>query len=538
MLRRIKDLVFLLLGLLLLGGLGGFAWLTNHPDAEIVDEAVYWPVVGPLAEMFRERFRQPTAEEAYERQRQAWIDGATTEMPDEPLDLAALQAGSGAAQRSRSIPPQATAPPPVASSRVAPAELSPAEPESAPSQPTTSPPSRPELDPDRVYTIGELRRMGNGSVEPIKQFQSESQPAPKRTVVPTQNGEMVRIEHGTRLYAEPDESSELLREVKRRQGAFTIMQALESRDDWHLVNVDGVRGWMKVVPKSWDEVKRFEPRRTGPISPRSAPSAFLVWAHETIGEDRIRAELGPHKLSTDVEDAELIAYLDTVAGQVEALYRERFDRKPRGLPRAHAVLFSSREDYQAFLTETGARGQIVHSAGVAMTGMLAFYRSGSRDSMAGTVIHEMTHMINRRAIGPGLPSWLEEGLAETLATSALRDDGTIVPDQWARRDGTSFAGQLLAQTGGLPPLRRLLSLDQAVFVSPLEALQSYALAGYFVRFLLDGEDGRYRKGFLKFLDATAGGTPASITHLERRLDASVDDIEPALLEWIKVQTRS
>ena len=35
---------------------GGFAWLTHHPEAEIVRRAESWPFVGPLASQFRQRF--------------------------------------------------------------------------------------------------------------------------------------------------------------------------------------------------------------------------------------------------------------------------------------------------------------------------------------------------------------------------------------------------------------------------------------------------------------------------------------------------
>jgi hypothetical protein len=37
----------------------GFAWLTRHPESPWIDRAVDWPLVGPLAERFRDRWRPP-----------------------------------------------------------------------------------------------------------------------------------------------------------------------------------------------------------------------------------------------------------------------------------------------------------------------------------------------------------------------------------------------------------------------------------------------------------------------------------------------
>ena len=45
--------------LLLLVVLAGFAWMTQNPDAEILETATEWPLIGPLAERFRERYLGP-----------------------------------------------------------------------------------------------------------------------------------------------------------------------------------------------------------------------------------------------------------------------------------------------------------------------------------------------------------------------------------------------------------------------------------------------------------------------------------------------
>lgn len=54
-----RNLVLLLLLILCLAPFAGFAWLTHHPEAEILVQAQEWPVVGPLASWFRDQYLPP-----------------------------------------------------------------------------------------------------------------------------------------------------------------------------------------------------------------------------------------------------------------------------------------------------------------------------------------------------------------------------------------------------------------------------------------------------------------------------------------------
>ena len=45
--------------LLVLGALGGLAWLTHHPETPWLVRAAGWPVVGPLAVRFRAAYLPP-----------------------------------------------------------------------------------------------------------------------------------------------------------------------------------------------------------------------------------------------------------------------------------------------------------------------------------------------------------------------------------------------------------------------------------------------------------------------------------------------
>jgi hypothetical protein len=52
-----RDRSLAIAGLVAIALAAGFAWLTRHPDSPWLDRAADWPLVGPLAERFRERWR-------------------------------------------------------------------------------------------------------------------------------------------------------------------------------------------------------------------------------------------------------------------------------------------------------------------------------------------------------------------------------------------------------------------------------------------------------------------------------------------------
>ena len=67
--------------------------------------------------------------------------------------------------------------------------------------------------------------------------------------------------------------------------------------------------------------------------------------------------------------------------------------------------------------------------------------------VAATLIHELVHALNTRSIGPALPPWLDEGLAEDLSYAALGPGGEIRTFELAgkrveERDRTLFMGPL------------------------------------------------------------------------------------------------
>ncbi len=121
--------------------------------------------------------------------------------------------------------------------------------------------------------------------------------------------------------------------------------------------------------------------------------------------------------------------------------------------------------------------------------------------LLGTLVHELVHLLNRRAIGPALPSWLDEGLADDLGASRIDPDGRLWPGTWSRTldaheneiriSGGEAALRDLADVfgpdGSAPgrlDLGAMLALEWEEFVAEQGAELHYAAAAAFIRMLL------------------------------------------------------
>jgi hypothetical protein len=165
--------------------------------------------------------------------------------------------------------------------------------------------------------------------------------------------------------------------------------------------------------------------------------------------------------------------------------------------------------------------------------------------VAATLVHELTHLANRRALGPALPPWLDEGLADDLATASIGAGGGLDPTALGGSveragSGVTYHGpradlrrlSALAEAGDLPSLSRLTALDWEGFVLPARRDVHYPLAGFFVRFLLAGEGGALREPFRDFLASVAAGESADGPALIRRLDRSWDSLQWSFELWL------
>jgi hypothetical protein len=160
-------------------------------------------------------------------------------------------------------------------------------------------------------------------------------------------------------------------------------------------------------------------------------------------------------------------------------------------------------------------------------------------------VHELTHLLNRRALGPALPPWLDEGLAEDLAWSQVDPRGRLLPGSFGgsrekkgsvvRWKGAQAALRQLvreSEQGKLTSPSELIDLDWDEFVASPGRELRYAQAAILVRFLLDGRDPGAALGFRRFLRETAQGIPLSRSRLERSVGYSRDLLDREILSWL------
>jgi hypothetical protein len=261
--------------------------------------------------------------------------------------------------------------------------------------------------------------------------------------------------------------------------------------------------------------------------------------------------LGGYLFLTDIDDPALVERAGRLVGALEALYFERYGRPPVGSPREAIVLFTSEESYRLFQRGDPRLAGLAASTGLAGQGVVATYRGARTDNeLLGTLVHELAHLLNRRAIGPSLPSWLDEGIADDLGASRIDAAGTLFPGTWSRnleeRAGEfrisggeaalrNLAG-LFGPDGAAPgrlDLGAVLALEWEDFVAPEDAELHYATAAAFIRMLLASPvRGALFRAWLA--EVSTGGSPDA-EGLSRRLGQSWAELRQDLALWTRAE---
>lgn len=363
-----------------------------------------------------------------------------------------------------------------------------------------------------------------------------------RIVPPVGKGE-VWVLRGNRIRREPSATAPAVYEFD----AISNVTWLEKKGDWYRVWHRGVEGWVYLEGYvEGDEPpygRAVEP--PGPLPPRAPEPELLSAALSCLEGGGRRISAGPWTLWTDTADEELLERLQGVLSGLEATYTARYGLTPLGTPLEVVVLYGDEAVYREI--QSGTEGLLgLVAAGHTVSGLsISFVGGRSHDAVAATLVHELVHTINRRALGPVLPSWLDEGIADDLATSRLGPRGPLPGTLSAERRGGSgestLQGGIAAlyqlrgrvRTASLPGLEELVGLDWESFVDPGAAPLHYAQAAFFIRFLLDGEDGRYAGGFRSFLAGVAHGEAVSGPALLRRLDERWSVLDARFQLWLE-----
>ncbi len=353
--------------------------------------------------------------------------------------------------------------------------------------------------------------------------------------------ERVVVKPGIPLLAEPRPGAARILVPTR----VAVLKVLDRRPDWVKVQYGEVDGW--VPDPAWigpDPPLGSDPDPVRPVVGRPPDEELLARARARLVPPEAAGRLGSYLLYTDVQSAALLAFLDRVAAALDDTYRARYGVSPIGEPVEAVVLFREDRSYREFLDEDKVLAGLPAQAHTGY-GVVALFDGGRTDEEVGAaLVHELGHLLNRRAIGPSLPSWLDEGIADDLSQSRLDPSGRLVPGtlggvtiREGRRiemRGARAALQSLiaaAGTGTLRPLPELLALDWDDFVRR-RADVNYAQASFFVRYLLQGEQGTLAPGFRSFLADVAGGMPPAPERLRERVGRPWPVLEAGYRLWL------
>lgn len=373
--------------------------------------------------------------------------------------------------------------------------------------------------------------------------------------------ETIRLRPGTRLHAHPEPDAPVLTTVR----AELELEVLDRSEEWAQVRHNSLRGWVLADPRGRSTGKSLldrpgwliESDETGrrrfveaPVFSPQLTAARLIRLREFLGERERRVPFGPYELYTDVANDPLIEELESTAAVLEATYRERFGLELREADPQAVVLFAREETYRAYereVPEISALATLGHqSHGVAVT----FVGSRSVRQIRRILLHELTHLLNRRALPLVLPTWLEEGLAEDLSFSRVDKRGRIQPGTVLGVSERSLRGSRIS--GGFaslatllrhyrqptwPRVTTLVDADWEEMVQPGARPTYYTQAAFFIRFLIDGEKGRLAEGFRSYLRELAEGRPDRID-LWTSLGVEREQVEKAYDVWILQRGRA
>ncbi|MGB3563376.1 MAG: hypothetical protein WBH75_01555 [Thermoanaerobaculia bacterium] len=267
-----------------------------------------------------------------------------------------------------------------------------------------------------------------------------------------------------------------------------------------------------------------------PRESQTPDDELVMAARDLMTDEGHERACGPYTMYTDVEDEALLTTCEHLTSSLDATYTRRYGLTPLGQPAEAIFLFTSLDQYRSFVRQQ-TRMPIGYAAHAdAGRGYLALYTGDrSRQDIVETLIHELTHLINRRALGGNLPPWLSEGLADGIGDTATEKglqqiDGANGAEAQASRLKMGYAA------GQVPSITRLIEKDSGEFDAGTVSYD-YEQSAFLVRLLLT--DPELARGFQAFLQALASGSVYAPGLFYKHMGLEALELDQRLEAWVR-----
>ena len=246
-----------------------------------------------------------------------------------------------------------------------------------------------------------------------------------------------------------------------------------------------------------------------PATPSAAKNNDLIRFEPT---PRLTAYRSKHyRILTNLSQSETVPYgrhMDALFEQYDKRFRSLGDKTIERMP---LYLFKTEQQYERFLQEHDIDAS--HSGGMffvthKLQGLATWSDRRSRRKTIEVLQHEGFHQFAWHAIGPSLPVWLNEGLAQYFEHAVIGDGGGMSLGLTSRPRIERVKAAI--NQGDALPIISLMRISTEQWASvlrrdPNRADLLYAQSWSLAYFLIHGNDAEHQPNLLDYLKRLANG---------------------------------
>ena len=265
-----------------------------------------------------------------------------------------------------------------------------------------------------------------------------------------------------------------------------------------------------------------------------AAIVLLVTIVPAAAGEAVRVRSRHYTIYTTVQDRETLRTYGRHMDAVFDAYRHRFRRfRPRHGGHMPLMLFKTREEYRAHLERLGIDAR--NSGGMFFVtpreqGLATWVDGRGREEVFDVLQHEGFHQFAWNYLGPLLPQWVNEGLAQYF------EDGILVGETF--KTGLADARRIRLVKQALADRRAfavpyVLAVDhddwnRTLANAPASAELLYAQSWSMAFFLIHGDEEKYQRHFSAYLRLLSRGDSSSTAF---RRAFGMEDLSPMQRRW-------